>query len=114
MNKTGNNFYENKIKKKFFSGNINNITNTNKNVNKTENIISINLKDIETNNTNNILKNNNNSNKNSIINIKVKMTNKILPVNSIRDKQIIVEQNNQDPITTTTTKNTSKKKRKYK
>ena len=110
MNKTGNNFYENKIKKKFFSGNINNITNTNKNVNETENIISINLKDIETNNTNNILKNNNNSNKNSIINIKVKMTNKILPVNSIRDKQIIVEQNNQDPITTTTTKNTSKKK----
>ena len=107
MNKTGNNFYENKIKKKFFNGNINNIGNTNKNINKTENIISINLKEIETNNNKNFIKDNV---KNDIINIKVKMTNKIIPVNSIRDKQIFVEQNNQEPIITTTTKNTSKKK----
>ena len=107
MNKTGNNFYENKMKKKFFNGSINNITNTNKNINKTENIISINLKDIETNSNKNILKND--SSKNNIINIKVKMTNKILPVNTIRDKQLFVEQNNQEQLYTTT-KNTSKKK----
>jgi len=113
MNKTGNNFYENKIKKKFFNGNIsynaniNNVINTNKNVNKTENFISINLKDIETNN-NKINKNNNNSFANNIINIKVKMTNRIIPVNSIRDKPIFVEQTNPESINTTT-KNISKK-----
>jgi hypothetical protein len=106
-NKTGNNFYENKIKKKFFNGNIiyssnnNNSTNTNKNINKTENVIYINLKDIETNNNynnKNSLKNSNNPTTNSIINIKVKMTNKIIPVNSIRDKQILIEHNNQEHI----------------
>ena len=113
MNKTGNNFYENKIKKKFFNGNIsynaniNNVVSTNKNVNKTENIISINLKDIETNNNKNN-KNNNNSVTNNIINIKVKMTNRIIPVNSIRDKPIFVEQTNPEPVNTTT-KNISKK-----
>ena len=113
MNKTGNNFYENKIKKKFFNGNIsynlniNNITNANKNINKTENIISINLKDVDSNNHKNIIKsNNNNSNNNNIINIKVKMTNKILPANSIRDKQIFVEHINQE---TNANKNNNKK-----
>ena len=111
MNKTGNNFYENKIKNKIFNGNIsycsnmNNIININKNINKTENIISINLKDIE----NNINKNfkNNNFGENNIINIKVKMTNKIIPVNSIRDKQIFVEHNNQESLSSIT-KNISK------
>ena len=113
MNKTGNNFYENKIKKKIFNGNIsytgniNKIANTNKNINKTENIISINLKDIEANNNNKIILKNNNSVINNIINIKVKITNKVLPVNSIRDKQILVEQNNHEPINMT--KNLSKK-----
>ena len=113
MNKTGNNFYENKIKKKFFNENMscsannnNNITNTNKSINKTENIININLKDIDSNNNKNIIKNNNN-NSNSIINIKVKMTNKIFPVNSIRDKQMLVEHINHE--TTNTNKNNNKK-----
>ena len=118
MNKSGNNFYENKIKKKFFNGNIsyngntNNLTNINinKNINKTENIININLKDIETNKNNNnkILKNNNNNSViNNIINIKVKITNKIIPANSIRDNQILSEQNNHEP--TNTNKNINKK-----
>ena len=118
MNKTGNNFYESKIKKKFFNGNISytgntiNITNINKNINKTENIISINLKDIEANsnsisNNKNILKNSNNSVINNIINIKVKITNKVIPVNSIRDKQILVDQNIHE--VSNTTKNATKK-----
>ena len=104
MNKTGNNFYENKIKRKFFNENINNnvnnntTSNINKNsINKTDNIINNNLKDTEINNKN-ILKSDNNSIVNNIINIKVKIINKIMPVNSIRDKKSLDERNNKEEI----------------
>ena len=122
FNKSGNNFYEKKIKQKLFDGNTsyngnanNIIDNNNKNNKKTNSIISINLKCIEPHqhrssniNTNQIIhkKNNSISSKN-IINIKVKMTNRKIPVNSIRDKHIVVEQINQEP--NITTKNIIKK-----
>ena len=113
LNKSGNNFYEKKIKEKFFNGNIiyngneTNIIDTDKDKKKTNSIISINLKYIEPhqiNNTNtNVImhKKNNSISNNNIINIKVKMTNRIIPANSIRDKQILVEQINQEQTTTT-------------
>ena len=113
LNKSGNNFYEKKIKEKFFNGNISyngnetNIIDTDKDKKKTNSIISINLKYIEPhqiNNTNtNVImhKKNNSISNNNIINIKVKMTNRIIPANSIRDKQILVEQINQEQAATT-------------
>ena len=114
LNKSGNNFYDKKIKEKFFDGNIsysgntNNIIDKSKNIKKTNSIISINLKYIEPHhvniiNTNKIVhkKNNSISNNNNIVNIKVKMTNRIVPVNSIRDKHILVEQISQEPVITT-------------
>ena len=83
------------------------IIDTDKDKKKTNSIISINLKYIEPhqiNNTNtNVImhKKNNSISNNNIINIKVKMTNRIIPANSIRDKQILVEQINQEQTTTT-------------
>ena len=119
LNKSGNNFYEKKIKEKFFNGNIsyngnvNNIMDNNKNIKKTNSIISINLKYIEPHHPNNlntkqiVHKKNNSISNNNIINIKVKMTNRIIPANSIRDKHILVEQISQEP--TIATKNLLKK-----
>ena len=112
LNKSGNNFYEKKIKEKLFNGNISyngNVPNIidNEKVNRKANtIISINLKYIDPNqinntNTNTIIhKKNNSISNNNIINIKVKMTNRIIPVNSIRDEQILVEQINQEQAVT--------------
>ena len=122
LNKSGNDFYEKKLNDKYFNGNIsynenvNNFLDNKKSNKKTNSIISINLKYIEppeyTHNmnakTNNIThKKNNSSSNNNIINIKVKMTNRMLPVNSIRDKQILVEQISQEQ--TITNKNLLKK-----
>jgi hypothetical protein len=119
LNKSGNNFYEKKIKEKFFNGNIsyngnvNTIMDNNKNIKKTNSIISINLKYIEPHHPNNlntnqiVHKKNNSISNNNIINIKVKMTNRMIPANSIRDKHILVEQVSQEP--TITTKNLIKK-----
>ena len=118
LNKSGNNFYEKKIKEKFFNGNIcyngnvNNI-NGNNNIKKTNSIISINLKYVEPHHPNHastnkiIHKKNNSISNNNIINIKVKMTNRVIPTNSIRDKHILIEQISQEP--TITTKNLLKK-----
>ena len=119
LNKSGNNFYEKKIKEKLFDGNIsysgtsNNIIDNNKDIKKTNSIISINLKYIDPHHTPNtntkqiIHKKNNSISSNNIINIKVKMTNRMLPANSIRDKHVFVEQISQEP--TITTKNLVKK-----
>ena len=121
MNKSGNNFYEKKIKEKLFDGNIsyngntNNIIDNNKTNKKSNSIISINLKYIDPHqhrtpntNTNQIIhKKNNSISNNNIINIKVKMTNRMIPANSIRDKHNFVEQITQEP--TITNKNIIKK-----
>ena len=119
LNKSGHNFYDNKIKEKFFkenisyNGNANNVIDNTTTFKKTNSIISINLKYIDPNhinpsNTTKIIhKKNNSISSNNIINIKVKMTNRINQANTIRDKNIIVEQVNQEPITTT--KNLTKK-----
>ena len=121
LNKSGNNFYEKKIKEKLFDGNIsyngntNNIIDNNKTNKKSNSIISINLKYIDPHqhrtpntNTNQIIhKKNNSISNNNIINIKVKMTNRMIPANSIRDKHIFVEQITQEP--TITNKNIIKK-----
>lgn len=120
LNKSGNNFYEKKIKEKFLEGNtsyngtLNKNIDFDKNIKKTNTIISINLKYIDPHQSNNAntkkiihKKNNSISNNNNIINIKVKMTNRINPVNSIRDKHILVEQISKEPIITS--KNIRKK-----
>ena len=111
LNKSGNNLNEKKDKDQFFNGNItyngnaNNILDNNKNIKKANNIISINLKYIEpthnniSTNTNKIIdKKNNSISNNNIVNIKVKMTNRIVPSNSIRDKNIQVEKINHESI----------------
>ena len=100
MNKSGNNFYDKKIKEKFFDGNIsysgntNNIIDKSKNIKKTNSIISINLKYIEPHHPNNLntnqivhKKNNSISNNNNIINIKVKMTNRTAKYRKTRTKK---------------------------